>query len=144
MSHDPNLNTQPIGKLLLRTMTMPADTNPSGDIFGGWIMSQMDIGGGILAKEIAQGRVVTAAVEEMSFYRPVKVGDVVCCYGKCVHLGRTSMRILIEVWVKKSHHLHLERERVTSAAFTYVATDENGKPQPIPRENNPALAELLS
>ncbi len=73
---------EPEGDLLLRTMAMPADTNSNGDIFGGWIMSQMDIGGGILAKEIATGRVATVSVEGMTFYRPVQVGHVICCYGK--------------------------------------------------------------
>ncbi len=83
----------PDGDLLLRTLAMPADTNAHGVIFGGWIMSQMDIGGGILAKEIAGGRVVTVAVEAMSFHRPVKVGQVVCCYGRCIKVGNTSMTI---------------------------------------------------
>lgn len=81
---------------------MPADTNANGDIFGGWLMSQMDIGGAILAKEIAHGRVVTVRVEGMTFLRPVAVGDVVCCYARCVKRGTTSISINIEVWVKKS------------------------------------------
>ena len=80
---------RPEGALLLRTLAMPADTNPSGDIFGGWLMSQMDMGGAILAKELARGRVVTIAVDGMTFHRPVAVGDVVCCYGRCTHVGRT-------------------------------------------------------
>nr|VUD23867.1 acyl-coA hydrolase [Salmonella sp. NCTC 7297] len=80
---------------------MPADTNANGDIFGGWLMSQMDIGGAILAKEIAHGRVVTVRVEGMTFLRPVAVGDVVCCYARCVKRGTTSISINIEVWVKK-------------------------------------------
>ena len=79
---------------------MPADTNPNGDIFGGWIMSQMDIGGAIRAKELAKGRVVTVAVDAMSFHHPVKVGDVICCYGECTRIGTTSMTIKLEVWVK--------------------------------------------
>ena len=83
----------PIGNLLLRTLAMPRDTNPAGDIFGGWIMSQMDISGAILAREIANGRVVTAAVEGMSLLKPVSVGDVVCCYGKCIHVGHTSLKL---------------------------------------------------
>ena len=91
---------QPDGNLLLRTLAMPADTNANGDIFGGWIMAQMDIGGGILSKEIAAGRVVTVAVEGMTFHRPVKVGNVVCCYGQCTRIGRTSLSIKLEVWVK--------------------------------------------
>lgn len=92
----------PQGDLVLRTLAMPADTNANGDIFGGWLMSQMDIGGAILAKEIAHGRVVTVRVEGMTFLRPVAVGDVVCCYARCVQKGTTSVSINIEVWVKKS------------------------------------------
>ena len=89
MSSTENLPTQPQGELLLRTLAMPADTNPNQDIFGGWIMAQMDIGGGILAAEIAQGRIVTVAVQQMNFIRPVKVGNVVCCYGRCGSGGNT-------------------------------------------------------
>lgn len=87
---------------------MPADTNANGDIFGGWLMSQMDIGGAILAKEIAHGRVVTVRVEGMTFLRPVAVGDVVCCYARCVKRGTTSISINIEVWVKKSRQNRLD------------------------------------
>ena len=90
------------GVLLLRTLAMPSDTNANGDIFGGWIMSQMDMGGAILAKEIAHGRVVTVAVESMNFIKPIAVGDVVCCYGQCLSVGRSSIKIKVEVWVKKS------------------------------------------
>lgn len=89
------------GVLLLRTLAMPSDTNANGDIFGGWIMSQMDMGGAILAKEIAHGRVVTIAVESMNFIKPISVGDVVCCYGECLKVGRSSIKIKVEVWVKK-------------------------------------------
>ena len=83
----------PLGNLLLRTMTLPRDANPAGDIFGGWIMSQLDIAGAILAREVAQGRVVTVAVEAMSFLKPVSVGDVVCIYGYCSHVGHTSLKV---------------------------------------------------
>lgn len=95
------MDNTPKGELVLRTLAMPADTNANGDIFGGWLMSQMDIGGAILAKEIAHGRVVTVRVEGMTFLRPVAVGDVVCCYARCVKRGTTSVSINIEVWVKK-------------------------------------------
>ena len=81
------------GVLLLRTLAMPSDTNANGDIFGGWIMSQMDMGGAILAKEIAHGRVVTVAVESMNFIKPIAIGDVVCCYGQCLSVGRSSIKI---------------------------------------------------
>ena len=123
----------PVGNLLLRTLAMPGDTNPAGDIFGGWIMSQMDISGAILAREIAKGRVVTVAVDAMSFLKPVSVGDVVCCYGYCIHIGRTSLKIKLELWVKKNYESEqAERNLVTEASFTYVAVDDNGTPRPLP------------
>ncbi|MGN0902247.1 MAG: acyl-CoA thioester hydrolase YciA [Succinivibrio sp.] len=127
----------PIGNLLLRTLAMPRDTNPAGDIFGGWIMAQMDISGAILGREIANGRVVTAAVDAMSFLKPVSVGDTVCCYGHCVHVGNTSLKIHLELWVKKliesETNEHEERHLVTEANFTYVAVDKDGRPRPLPR-----------
>jgi len=108
---------------------MPADTNPNGDIFGGWIMSQMDIGSGILASKTAQRRVATVAVEGMSFLHPVKVGDTVACYAWVERIGRTSMTIPVEVWVQP--YRRTEQTRVTHAVFTYVALDESGKPVPV-------------
>ena len=124
---------QPAGTLLLRTLAMPGDTNPSGDIFGGWLLSQMDIGGGILATEMARGRIVTIAVDATVFLKPVKVGDVVCCYGRCVHMGRTSIKVKLEVWVKKvAREAFGDRECVTEAVFTYVAVDAEGRPRPLP------------
>ncbi|ACS85733.1 MULTISPECIES: acyl-CoA thioester hydrolase YciA [Musicola] len=123
----------PHGELVLRTLAMPADTNANGDIFGGWLMSQMDIGGAILAKEIAEGRVVTVKVDEMTFLKPVAVGDVVCCYARCVRTGRTSMSVNVEVWVKKVSSDPIgHRYRATEALFTYVAIDEDGKPRELP------------
>ena len=144
-STDNNIPTRPQGELLLRTLAMPADTNPNQDIFGGWIMSQMDIGGGILAAEIAQGRIVTVAVQEMNFIRPVKVGNVVCCYGRCVRVGNTSLQIKLEVWVKTlmNDHLNTDRQLVTEAVFTYVAIDGNGTPRPVPKAGNPKLTHLI-
>ena len=135
---------KPCGAMLLRTLAMPADTNPSGDIFGGWLMAQMDIGGAILAKELSRGRVVTIAVDAMTFHRPVAVGDVVCVHGHCSHVGRTSLKVQVEVWVKKVASEPIgERFIVTEAAFTYVAVDREGRPRPIPREDNPELAAVL-
>lgn len=132
------------GNLLLRTLAMPSNTNANGDIFGGWIMSQMDIGGAILAKEIAHGRVVTVAVESMKFHRPVAVGDVVCCYGQCLNVGRSSIKIKVEVWVKKvaSEPIN-ERYLVTDAVFTFVAVNSENKSRTIPRENNAELDKAL-
>ena len=123
----------PQGELVLRTLAMPADTNANGDIFGGWIMSQMDMGGAILAKEIAEGRVVTVRVDGMTFMKPVAVGDVVCCYANCVKRGNTSITINVEVWVKKVSSDPIgQRYRATEAMFIYVAVDDAGKPRPLP------------
>lgn len=125
----------PSGEMVLRTLAMPADTNANGDIFGGWLMSQMDIGGAILAKEMAAGRVVTVRVDGMTFLKPVAVGDVVCCYAHCLRSGRSSVTINIEVWVKKVSTKPLgQRYRATSAVFTYVAVDDEGKPRPLPND----------
>ena len=125
----------PLGNLLLRTMTLPRDTTPAGDIFGGWIMSQLDIAGAILAREIAHGRVVTVAVDAMNFLKPVEVGDVVCCYGHCIKVGRTSLKISLELWVKKIYeHTETTRDLVTEACFTYVAVGDDGRPRPLPPE----------
>lgn len=127
----------PHGELVLRTLAMPADTNANGDIFGGWIMSQMDIGGAILAKEIAAGRVVTVRVDGMTFLKPVAVGDVVCCYARCLRTGRSSIDINVEVWVKKVSSEPIgQRYQATEALFTYVAVDEAGRPRPLPEEKS--------
>ncbi len=129
-------NNHPNGNLVLRTLAMPADTNPHGDIFGGWIMSQMDIAGGILARENTCSRIVTVAVESISFIKPVHVGDVVCCYGEVVRIGTTSITIELEVWVKPAMDRPGDKDmksRVTKAAFTYVSVDSNGKKQVIDR-----------
>jgi acyl-CoA thioesterase YciA len=124
-SHD-----QPQGELTVRLMAMPADTNANGDIFGGWVMSRMDQAGGIAAAERAQGRVVTIAVEAMTFIRPVKVGDVLCVYCAVERVGRTSIKLHVEAWARRFRS-HL-REKVTDAYFTFVAIDENGRPRPVP------------
>ena len=127
-----NEQRNPEGDLLLRTLAMPADTNANGDIFGGWIMSQMDIGGGILAKEIAKGRVVTVNVDGITFYKPINVGHVVCCYGKCNKIGNSSIIIKLEIWVKPVlNEKTAERYCVTEAVFTYVAIDQDGKSRKI-------------
>ncbi len=124
----------PLGDLVLRTLAMPADTNANGDIFGGWIMSQMDLGGAIMAKEIAQGRVVTVRVDGMTFLRPVAVGDVVCCYARSTKRGTTSITVNIEVWVKKVSSEPIgQRYKATEALFIYVAVDNEGKPRPFPQ-----------
>jgi len=121
---------QPRGELTVRLTAMPADTNANGDIFGGWVLSQMDQAGGIAAVERAEGRVATVAVEAMTFIRPVKVGDVLCVYTSVDRVGRTSMRIHIEAWARRFHSR--VREKVTDAHFTFVAIDENGRPRAVP------------
>jgi acyl-CoA thioesterase YciA len=122
---------QPNGELVIRTIAMPADTNPSGDIFGGWIMSQMDLGSGIIALKTAKTRVVTVAMDGMSFLQPVRVGDRVACYARVEKIGRTSMKIPVEVWVER--YMTGEQVRVTEAVFTYVALGADGKPTPVER-----------
>jgi acyl-CoA thioesterase YciA len=124
------MTEQPRGELTVRLIAMPADTNANGDIFGGWVLSQMDQAGGIAAVERAQGRVATIAVEAMTFIRPVKIGDVLCVYTEVDHVGRTSMKIHIEAWSQR-FRTHV-REKVTDATFTFVAIDENGRPRPVP------------
>ena len=123
---------KPRGELVIRTIAMPADTNPSGDIFGGWLMSQMDLGSGILALKTAKTRVVTVAMEGMSFLQPVRVGDRVACYAWVESVGRTSMKIPVEAWVER--YMTGEQVRVTRAVFTYVAIGDDGRPVPVRRE----------
>lgn len=125
---------EPSGSLILRTMAMPANTNANGDIFGGWIMSQMDIAGAILAKEVAQGRTVTVAVDGMRFLHPVKIGDIVCCYGEVQRIGNTSVTLKLEVWVKpvlRETETPETRFKVTEANFTFVAVDDDGRKRPV-------------
>ena len=110
---------------------MPKDTNPNGDIFGGWLMAQMDLGSGILASKRARTRVVTVAVDGMSFLEPVRVGDTVACYAWVESIGRTSMKIPVEAWVQR--YMETPQTRVTRAVFTYVAVDASGRPIPIER-----------
>jgi acyl-CoA thioesterase YciA len=129
---DGNASDTPDGELVIRTIAMPADTNPNGDIFGGWLMSQMDLGSGILASKLAKTRVVTVAVEGMSFLQPVRVGDTVACYAWVETVGRTSMKIPVEVWVQR--YMRTEQTRVTRAVFTCVAVDQSGRPIPVVRE----------
>ncbi len=123
---------QPKGELVIRTLAMPADANPSGDIFGGWVLSQMDIAGGITAGQRARGRVATVAVTAMTFHLPVYVGDVLCVYTEIEKVGRTSITVAIEAWALRGR-LH-ERVRVTEGRFVFVAIGEDGRPRPVPRE----------
>ncbi|WP_375462063.1 acyl-CoA thioesterase [uncultured Enterovirga sp.] len=123
---------EPKGELTVRTIAMPADTNANGDIFGGWVMSQMDQAGGIAGVERAQGRVATVAVDAMTFIRPVRIGDVLSVYTGIGRIGRTSIRIEIEAWATR-FRTGL-REKVTEATFTFVAIDDEGRPRPVPTD----------
>jgi acyl-CoA thioesterase YciA len=125
---------QPKGELVIQTIAMPKDTNRDGDIFGGWLVAQMDLGSAILAAKTAKSRVVTVAIEAMSFLYPVRVGDTVACYASLEKIGRTSMTIPVEVWVHR--YKTGEQLRVTQGVFTYVAVDAGGKPIPVKREDN--------
>ncbi|MGC1862181.1 MAG: acyl-CoA thioesterase [Methylocystis sp.] len=121
---------RPHGDLTVRTIAMPADTNANGDIFGAWVVSQMDFAGGIAGVERAKARVVTVAVDVMTFIRPARVGDVLGVYTYIESIGRTSMRIHIEAW--DSRFLTNVREKVTVASFVFIAIDDSGRPRPIP------------
>ena len=119
----------PRGELASRVLAMPTDTNPKGDIFGGWIMSLMDMAGKMSATAVANGRVVTVAVDRIVFRQPVQVGDVVCCYTEIVRTGQTSITLSIEVWAMRQ--CQGERLKVTDATFTFVAVDDQGRPRPL-------------
>ena len=124
---------KPQGEATLRTVAMPSDVNVNGDIFGGWVLAQMDIASGIVAASRAQGRVTTVAVDAMKFIRPVGVGDILCVWAWVDRVGRSSMAIRIEAWAVRQW-LGVS-EKVTEAVFTYVAIDEEGKPRLVPAES---------
>ncbi len=119
----------PVGAPVLSTIAMPGDTNPSGDIFGGWLVSQMDLAGGVLARRRVRGRVVTVAIDAMKFHLPVLVGDRVSCFGRIARIGRTSITVAIETWAQRA--LDETYIKVTEGHFTYVAIDDHRRPTPI-------------
>jgi len=128
---DPSAPSQPRGELVIRTIAMPADTNANGDMFGGWLVSQMDLGGAIFARNLSRSRITTVAIDAMNFLQPVNVGDIVSCHADLQKVGRTSIRIDVEAWaqrVKGGEHV-----LVTKGNFTYVAIDDAGRPQPVHR-----------
>lgn len=129
--------TAPRGELSLRTLAMPADTNQNGDVFGGWLLSQMDIAGGVAASKVARSRTVTVSIDAMNFRKPVYVGDLVSVHANLVRVGRTSMTIHLEAWVVRRRET--KPILVTDGNFTYVAIDDEGRPQPIQR-NEPLTA----
>lgn len=126
-------NKSPEGDLEIRTIAMPADTNANGDIFGGWVVSQMDLAGASYALKYTKGRAVTVAIESMAFLTPVKVGDLLSCYVSLHKIGNTSIQIKIESWVIAPENLQCRQ--VTEGIFTFVAVDHNGKPRPLSVKN---------
>lgn len=123
---------KPKGELSLQTLAMPKDTNANGDIFGGWLVSQMDLAGAITAGKIAQGRIATVAIEGMSFLSPVDVGSIISCYTQVKEIGRSSMTIDVEVWTQRP--LQPEQRKVTEGIFVFVAIDKNGRTRPVPKD----------
>ena len=130
--HDDDNVPNPRGTLALQTVAMPADTNANGDIFGGWLVSQMDMAAAITAMQTARGRVATVAIDRMSFLTPVHVGAVVSCYTELTDIGRSSMRINVEVWI--THRYTFEPVKVTEGEFIFVAIDESGRTRKVPAE----------
>ena len=122
---------EPRGTLSIRTLCMPADTNPFGDIFGGWLLGQMDIAGGVFAASVAQGRTATVAVDGMAFRKSVQVGDVMGLYTELIRVGTTSIAVHVEAWVNRQNKS--ERILVTEGTFTYVALDDEHRPRKIER-----------
>ena len=116
----------------IRVTAMPADTNSNGDSFGGWLMSQMDMGAGLVAARVAGGRVATVAMDGMQFHQPVQVGDEVSVYCETTRIGRTSITIATEAW--RRHRFGGDATKVTEAVFTFVAIDDNGRPRPVQQE----------
>ncbi len=122
---------EPEGKLVIRTIAMPRDTNANGDIFGGWLVSQMDLGAALIAREQAHSRIVTAAIDQMSFLQPVHIGDVICCYGMLQKIGTSSLQVKVEAWAENQDSGI--SSKVTEGIFTFVAIDNYGKPIPVVR-----------
>ena len=120
-------------QLVLRVMPMPADANNNGDIFGGWIMAQVDLAGAVLPARIAKGRIATVAVNEFVFKQPVSIGDLLSFYARVERVGRTSVTVNVEVYAERNP-ANLRVVKVTEANLTYVAIDRNGQPRPIPKE----------
>ena len=129
------LGDEPTGDLTIRQLAMPADTNANGDIFGGWLLGQMDLGGGIFASKIAQSRTVTVAIDAMNFRKAVFVGDVVSVHATLVRIGKTSVTVHLEAWVLRRNESH--SILVTDGNFTYVSIDEQGRKQLIRRDGPP-------
>ena len=135
MSHKPSDNKPvPRGILSLQTIAMPKDANANGDIFGGWLVSQMDLAAGVAARKQARGRVATVAIDAMVFLRPVKIGDIISCHTEILSIGRSSMKILVEVW--ETDDLDGNQTKLTEGLFTFVAIDDGGRTRPVPRQDD--------
>jgi len=119
-------------ELVLRVIPLPADVNANGDVFGGWVMAQVDLAGAVLPARTAQGRIATVAVNQFVFKQPVKVGDLLSFYAEITRIGNTSITVTVEVYAQRLR-AHTEVVKVTEATLTYVATDAMGKPRPVPR-----------
>lgn len=128
MNDDMDAVAGPAGDLALQTIAMPRDANYHGDIFGGWLVSQMDLAGAVCARRTARGRVATVAIDSMVFLRPVPVGALVTCYAKLLGVGRSSMQVLVEVWIGDTTG---EQQKVTEGKFTFVAIDEHGRTRAV-------------
>ena len=122
-------SAEPRGRLAIRTVAMPADTNPSGHIFGGWVVSQMDLAGMMIARECTRHNVVTVAIEAMEFIKPIEVGDFVCCYADITKTGRTSLTVNIQTWAVSTSET--QRHQVTEGVFVYVAVNDQQQPVPL-------------
>jgi acyl-CoA thioesterase YciA len=133
-----NTETEPNGDLCTRALAMPADTNQNGDIFGGWLLSQMDLAGGVFASKTAKSRTVTVAIEAMNFRKPVFVGDLVSVHASLVRVGKTSITVHLEAWVLRRKEVH--SILVTDGNFTYVSIDDQGHPQVIAQSDAPVSA----
>ena len=125
---------KPRGQLAIRQLAMPANVNAGGNIFGGWLLAQMDTAGGITAADRARGRVATVAITAMEFHQPVHVGDVLCCYADVTRVGTTSVTIHVQAWAHRRHGEKLDEIKVTEGDFVFVALDENGDKRPMPPE----------
>lgn len=133
------MTKMPEGLAAIRVIAMPRDTNGSGDIFGGWLMSQVDLAGTIPAYRLARRKVVTVAVNEFVFLKPVAIGDLVCCYTDVTRIGRTSVTVAVEVYTERLRDGKTLHDKVATASLTYVALDDDDKPVPLPKEAHTAL-----
>src|SRR6201995_195012 len=131
----PNTEIEPSGDVCIRPLAMPADTNQNGDIFGGWLLSQMDLAGGVFASKTAKSRTVTVAIEAMNFRKPVYVGDLVSVHASLVRVGKTSITVQLEAWVMRRKEV--QSILVTDGNFTYVSIDDDGHPQVVQRDEPP-------